>query len=97
MGFYGRANETFGISVAEMVKAGCIPFVPSGGGPEEIVGENPNLIFHNNGEAVAKIVSVLSDEKLAGSLAETMKERALLFSVDKFRAELINLVDRMIK
>ena len=96
-GIHGRANETFGISVAEMVKAGCIPFVPSSGGPEEIVDENPNLIFHNNGEAVAKIVNVLSDEKLAGSLAETMKERALLFSVDNFKAELINLVDRMIK
>ena len=92
-----RENEQFGISVAEMVKAGCIPFVPASGGPEEIVGENPNLIFHNNGEAVKKIVAVLSDEELAGFLTETLKERALLFSVDKFTAELIDLVGRMIK
>ena len=96
-GIHGRANETFGISIAEMVRAGCIPFVPKGGGPEEIVGENPNLIFDNNEEAVEKIITVLSDEELAGFLKKAMKERALLFSVDKFKAELLNLVGKMIK
>ncbi len=96
-GIHGRANETFGISIAEMVRAGCIPFVPKGGGPEEIVGKNPNLIFDNNEEAVEKIMTVLSNEKLAGLLTKAMKERALLFSVYKFKAELINLLGKMIK
>ena len=96
-GIHGRANETFGISIAEMVRAGCIPFVPEGGGPEEIVGKNPNLIFHNSEDAVEKIMTVLSDEKLARFLTETVKERALLFSVDRFKAELIDLISEMLK
>ena len=94
-GIHVRENEQFGISVAEMVKAGCIPFVPASGGPFEIVDQNPRLTFDSDAEAVEKIVTVMSDEKLAGLLRETMKARALLFSVDRFKAELVDLAGRM--
>ena len=58
-GIHGRENEPFGIAVAEMVNAGCMVFVPKGGGQVEIV-DNPALIFHNDADAVDKIDTILS-------------------------------------
>ncbi len=54
--------EPFGISIAEMVKAGAVPFVRNKGGQVEIVGaENKDLLFKNPEEAVEKVVALLSN------------------------------------
>ncbi|WP_295612482.1 glycosyltransferase [uncultured Lamprocystis sp.] len=55
---HGCTGEAFGISVAEYVKAGCIPFVPNQGGPAEIVMSD-ELIYRDQDDAVAKVVRVL--------------------------------------
>jgi len=39
----------------------------------------------------------MSDGELTGLLREAMKERALLFSVERFRTELFGLVGRVLK
>ena len=54
-GINGRKSEPFGIAVAELVKAGCLTFVPNGGGQTEIV-DHPSLIFENDDDAIQKIV-----------------------------------------
>lgn len=82
-------KEPFGISIAEMVKAGAIPFVRRQGGQVEIVGsENEELLFSNPNEAVEKIVSVLSDRSRQESLVKILQQRNTLFSTTKFKEEI---------
>ncbi|MEA5469237.1 glycosyltransferase [Spirulina sp. 06S082] len=81
--------EPFGISIAEMVKAGAITFVRRQGGQVEIVGsENEELLFSNPNEAVEKIVSVLSDRPRQESLVKILQQRNSLFSTTKFKEEI---------
>ncbi|NEP14660.1 MAG: glycosyltransferase [Symploca sp. SIO2C1] len=86
-------SEPFGISVAEMVKAGAIPFVRSKGGQIEIVGEqNDDLLFANQSEAVSKIVGLLRDYHKQRRLLQSLEKRKSLFSTDKFVSDISKLV-----
>jgi len=60
-GIHARENEPFGIAVAEMVLAGCLVFVPNGGGQVEIV-DRPELIFKDDADAVGKIDAILASD-----------------------------------
>ena len=82
-GINARENEPFGIVVAEMVKAGCIVFVPNGGGQTEIA-DHPALIYESDGDAVRKIEAVLADSTLAAILRTHLAEGANRFSVEGF-------------
>ncbi|NJN22389.1 MAG: glycosyltransferase family 4 protein [Leptolyngbya sp. RL_3_1] len=85
--------EPFGISVAEMLKAGMIPFVRSKGGQVEIVGrENAGLLFDNEADGVAKIVRVLSDPDLQGETLAQLAQRQSLFSTQRFVDEIQSTV-----
>ena len=82
-------KEPFGISIAEMVKAGAIPFVRRQGGQVEIVGaENEELLFKNPQEAVEKIVSILENSSKQESLSTILKKRNNLFSTARFKTEI---------
>lgn len=88
-------KEPFGISIAEMVKAGVIPFVRSQGGQVEIVGaQNQDLFFGDEAEAIAKIIAVLSSPEKQATLLEALKAQKHLFSTQRFMAEMIQFVDR---
>lgn len=82
--------EPFGISVAEMVKAGMIPFVREKGGQVEIVGSHHDeLLFDNkNATAIEKIVQVLQQPDRQMALLESLKKQQSLFSTEKFIAEI---------
>lgn len=82
--------EPFGISVAEMVKAGMIPFVRENGGQVEIVGAHHHeLLFDNQiTTAVEKIVQVLKQPDRQMALLESLKKQQSLFSTEKFIAEI---------
>jgi glycosyltransferase involved in cell wall biosynthesis len=84
-------NESFGIAVAEMVKAGCIVFVPDSGGQVEIVN-HPALIYEDDADAVRKIEAVLTNAALQGSLREHLSQGAQRFSVSNFQGAMRNLV-----
>jgi glycosyltransferase involved in cell wall biosynthesis len=87
-------KEPFGISIAEMVKAGAIPFVRSQGGQTEIVGaQNQDLLFGDDDEAIAKIVAVLSSSEKQSQLSEALKTQKQLFSTQRFMAEMVKFVD----
>ena len=57
-GIHACQGEAFGIGVAEMVKAGCIPFVPAEGGAGEIVAHDA-LTYSDQEDAIKKINAVL--------------------------------------
>ena len=78
-------NEAFGIAVAEMVKAGCIVFVPNGGGQVEIV-DHPDLIYQNVDDAVQKIEAVLENSARQTALREHLARQGERFSIERFQA-----------
>lgn len=88
-------QEPFGISIAEMVKAGAIPFVRDKGGQIEIVGDrNQDLLFGNEQAAVEKIIAVLSDADRQEKLQSALAEQRNLFSTQRFISELNQIVER---
>jgi glycosyltransferase involved in cell wall biosynthesis len=86
-GISGRRSEAFGIAVAEMVKAGCLVWVPDGGGQTEIVA-HPELIYAGREEAAAKIRSVLTEPGNEARLRDHLRVRAGLFSAERFVREM---------
>jgi len=86
-------DEHFGIAVAEMVRAGCVVFVPATGGPPEIVGPEPALLFASPADAVQKIRAVLADAPLRGRLRAHLETRAPRFGTERFVARLRAIVD----
>lgn len=88
-------KEPFGISIAEMVKAGAIPFVRSIGGQVEIVGaHNQELFFDSEDEAVEKIIATLKDENQQQKLIASLEEQKYLFSTEKFISDIQGVVDK---
>jgi len=84
-------GEAFGISVAEMVKAGMIAWVPAGGGQVEVV-DCAELVYGSEEEAAALIISVLKDEAKAEAIRNHLARRAELFSTGRFVQEARALV-----
>ncbi len=86
-------KEPFGISIAEMVKAGAIPFVRYEGGQVEIVGQNnEELFFNTEAEAVEKIIAVLSSSAKQTQVIASLNNQRNLFSTQRFMSEIDDLV-----
>lgn len=80
--------EPFGISVAEMVKAGIIPFVRLKGGQIEIVGsDNQAILFDREADAVQKIIAVLKNPEEQDRLHKRLLLQKFLFSTERFVSE----------
>lgn len=82
-GIQACGAEGFGISVAEMVKAGAIAFAPANGGQAEIL-DHPELLFTNKADAITKIRAVLRKPEKQESLAKHLAGRAPLFDASNF-------------
>jgi glycosyltransferase involved in cell wall biosynthesis len=91
-GIHTMENEHFGIAVAELVRAGCIPFVHDSGGPVEIVGGRPELRFSDVEQGANAIAAVMTDAKLRDSLWPTLAIQRELFSAEKFCQSLRQVV-----
>jgi glycosyltransferase involved in cell wall biosynthesis len=88
-------KEPFGISVAEMVKAGAIPFVRNKGGQVEIVGaHHPELLFETEAEAIAKILHVLQHAEEQQRLIQSLTQQKDLFSTQRFMSEIQQTVEQ---
>jgi glycosyltransferase involved in cell wall biosynthesis len=82
-GIQTRAAEPFGISVAEMVKAGSIVFAPNDGGQAEVLN-HPLLSFESDSDAVERISLILDDAQRQVELREHLRQQAPLFSAEAF-------------
>ncbi len=91
-GIHALVEEHFGIAVAEMVRAGCIVFVPGCGGQLEIVGPEERLLFGSKDEAVAKILRVLENPGEQHTLRGHLAARSALFSEERFMGEIQEIV-----
>lgn len=88
-------GEAFGISVAEMVKAGCITFVPREGGQAEIVNHE-SLMYDNVKDAVEKIDTILRKPQQQAELREHLKKQGQRFSTRAFMDGLRAAVERFL-
>ena len=74
-----------------MVKAGCIVFVPNGGGQTEIVN-HPALIYEDDDDAVRKIETVLANANLQETLRERLSQGVQRFSAERFTEAIRDIV-----
>jgi glycosyltransferase involved in cell wall biosynthesis len=91
-GIHGMREEHFGMAPAELARAGCIVWVPRGGGQMEIVGHEPALMYGTEDDAVEKISRTLENAE------EQRRLRSLLasserFSTDHFTQQVRDIVD----
>ena len=77
-GIHGMREEHFGMAPAELARAGCIVWVPRGGGQVEIVDREPALTYDSDADAITKIARILGDD------AEQQRLRAVLRSSERF-------------
>lgn len=92
-GIHAMRDEHFGIAVAELLRAGCVPFVPTSGGPREIVGEDPALLFGSVEEGVARVRALLESPSELAKVRLRLEARRGLFGVERFMAELLAAVE----
>lgn len=83
-GIHAMRDEHFGIAPAEMVRGGCIVFVPDSGGQVDVVGGEERLLFGDVREAVAKIVAVITDAGEQRRLRAHLSAGAGRYSVERF-------------
>ena len=86
-GIHGMAEEHFGMAPAELVRAGCIVWVPNGGGQVEIVADS-RLTYDSVDDAIAKTVRTLRDPAEEAALRAHLATRAPLFSAERFMREI---------
>ena len=90
-GLSGCRNEAFGIATAEMVKAGCLVWVPDGGGQKEIVA-HPGLVYSGRDHAASLILAALGDPEVEAGLRRHLEGQAEIFSSGRFAGEMSALV-----
>jgi glycosyltransferase involved in cell wall biosynthesis len=86
-GIHGMVGEHFGIAVAEMVRLGCVCLAPADGGPAEILGGDPALLYQSPDDAVAKICRLLEDPSALAEARQRLEAQARLFSAERFMIE----------
>jgi len=92
----GRDSEPFGIAVVETAKAGCIVWVPNGGGQVEIVN-HPSLIYDDLDDAVNKISRVLNNAAMQETLLAHLNNECRKFSTQIFQFEINDVVKNFLK
>jgi hypothetical protein len=75
------------MAAAEMVRAGCVVWVPDGGGQVEIVAE-PRLTYGSVDDAVTKILRTLRDPAEQAALRVHLATRWPLLSTEHFMREI---------
>ena len=90
-----RTDEPFGITLVELMKAGCIPIAPHSCGSAEILS-HPSLLFASEVEAVSRVRQLFCDANLSRSVRSFIRKRAEQFSTDRFCKDVVTLVSAMI-
>ena len=77
---HAERDETFGISITEYLKAGCIPIVPDEGGVAEVAG-NPALAYHTDEDAAGILTRLLTDDAFRAEQLASCTEQAKKFTM----------------
>ncbi len=91
-GINAAPHEGFGISIAEMINAGCIPFIRGKGGQSEILEDCSEIHFNDLDEGVCRIVNILNTEALQKRILSSLSLQQGRFSRERFMKEIRNVV-----
>jgi glycosyltransferase involved in cell wall biosynthesis len=92
-GIHGMLEEHFGMAPAEMLRAGCIVFVPRGGGQVEIVDRDERLCYQSVEGAADAICATMADPARQAELRQALAARKDLYSAERFVSEIRRLVN----
>lgn len=92
-GIHGMREEHFGMAPAELARAGCLVWVPRGGGQMEIVANEPALMYDSEDEAAEKILRIMGDATEQARLRATLAASSERFSTDHFVHQVRAIVD----
>jgi glycosyltransferase involved in cell wall biosynthesis len=95
-GIHTMLDEHFGIAVAEMVRAGCIPLVHDSGGPVEIVGGQIELRFRDAEEGAGALAAVVRDCAAQEHLRAVLAKQREVFTVEGFCESLRQVIRRVV-
>jgi len=88
-------KEHFGISIAELIKGGCVTFVPSEGGHLEIIGNSIDTLgFSSEEDAVCKITAILTNKTLEDRIRGELKDSIEKFSIANFKHNLLKITEQ---
>ncbi len=90
--FSSRIEEPYGLSLAEAIRAGCIPFAHRSGGPLEMLSHCPELTFETEGEAIEKMELVLNSLSLQQDLRTRLRTSQALLTPKEFQDRFITIV-----
>lgn len=85
--------EHFGMSTAEAMSAGCIPFAYNAGGQKEVIDSiNSGYLWHSIDELVSGTVRIMQNPVGFPSLQRAVREQSLEFSQQRFSERLIKFL-----
>lgn len=96
-GLHGHDCEHFGITVAELVSGGVIPFVPNDGGQIEIVNFCNKVTYESEEEAAAKLDKAMKSDERVRKIKYELHDMKNKFGVRRFREEIKHIVERYIE
>lgn len=88
------STESFGMSIAEMIGAGMIPFVSNDGGQREIVNDTNEILFGEQSEAVEKITAVLSGSVDREHITRNLPDVAAEYGKETFLEKMTRTVTK---
>jgi len=92
-GIHGMREEHFGMAPAELARAGCVVWVPRGGGQMEVVAHEPALMYDTEDEAAETILRVMGDAAEQARLRTVLAAASERFSTDHFVRQVRAIVD----
>lgn len=85
--------EHFGITTVEAMAAGVVPVVIKKGGQTEIVEEGKSgLFWETESELIQETASLANNPKKLSELSEGAVKRAQMFSQERFKKEILELI-----
>ena len=96
-GLHTMLDEHFGIAVAELVRAGCVVFVPRNGGQVEVIGHEPGLMYDSDDQAVERICAVLESDAEQTRLRDILAAHMLDFTEEQFMRQLRGIVHEFVR
>ncbi len=96
IGIHAKEYEHFGISVAEMVRAGAAVFVHDSGGQVEIVGRDQRLVYEDVDEAAAKVARVLLDAQYRASVLQHLDQQKAMLGTKTFCSKMRAIADEFL-